>query len=118
MSGGRPILFIIIDETGRYSIHEKPVTDDYLRGVVGGDYEAIQPTDQEMTMFVNADGKQLGLHHNALATRLARTRLRPADFVVGPVLVTGLPDGDGDVQSLTQDIIDIIDIIQERGATD
>lgn len=108
MSGGKPIIFVIIDPSGQHALHEEPLTDDYLHGVVGGDFEPIQPTDHEMTIFVNTEGKRLGLQHNALATSLARSRLRPSDFVVGTVLVTGIPDEEGDVQSLSGTVIDLI----------
>jgi hypothetical protein len=101
MSGDKPIAFIVISEAGAIESFDEVVTTALIQEVVGGDFEVIQPTDMDMTLFVNEDGKRLGMNANWLATRLAHSRLRPGDFITGPVLVTGSADDEGDVQPLT-----------------
>lgn len=113
MTGGKPIHFYVIKPDGILTDVNDMLTDDMLRRLVGGDFEVIHPQDRELVMFTNENGKELGLNPNWLATSLVRTRLRPGDFVVGTVVVTGKPDEDGDVRSLSANVIAAIKQLKE-----
>jgi hypothetical protein len=66
--------------------------DDY-QSAVGGDIEALELSGGA-TMYLNDAGKLDGLPLNPRATQLSH--LMPRDWIVGPVLILGPVDGNGD----------------------
>lgn len=61
-----------------------------LQSIVGGYIEAVRLTSEEgvpLTMFVNEDGKNLGLPTNIRATGIMAGRLLAGDIIVGDVIV-------------------------------
>jgi hypothetical protein len=58
----------------------------------------------EVTMWVNEEGKLLGLAHNEIATAIYTTLFQSFDRIVGDVIITGGPDDDGYTVGLDQDI--------------
>ena len=99
---------------------DEKLTLDYLQGVVGGLIEAVcisqVLTDSGMkevdcTVFVNEEGKLIGLPVNARATDLCAVAIGGwiRDIVVGDVVVVGPPDGNGDETAVPDQIVEIVD---------
>ena len=76
---------------------------DALRQRVGGWIEAVASDDNTVTLWINEEGKLLGLPVNVVATKLW-WGLCPAatnrDVLCGPVVVSGGPDANGDTKSV------------------
>jgi hypothetical protein len=70
---------------------ERVVLPYLTRTGINGDGEP-----EPLIMFVNEDGKRLGLRRNGFATALARGALQPGDVIVGPAIVCTLDEaGEG-----------------------
>lgn len=74
-------------------------TYETLRDGVGGLIEAA-PTDESLTLWVNEEGKLHGLPLNPLGHALwgevdIYGCIAAGDWVAGPCVITGPPDGDG-----------------------
>lgn len=87
-------LAIIVDPAGPYRVEEFDGDGDALRAVLGGWLEAA-PSDESVTVWVNEDGKNLGLPINRLAMDVwlrwdvHRCMLVGRDWLAGNVVVTG-----------------------------
>lgn len=57
-----------------------------LQLLVGGYIEALYPAPGQV-LFINEDGKRLGLPVNRRATALMRGRLLPGDVIVGAAVL-------------------------------
>ena len=91
----------------------KEMTDNYaladLQKAVGGLIECVSLTKKEnMDMWVNEEGKLLGLPQNPIATSLYVDEHGTRDVMVGDVIVTGGSDDEGETLPLTQTQIDLI----------
>lgn len=78
---------------------------DHLHEVVGGFYELVSFTERA-DAFVDEDGKSKRLPVNHLATFLTgrfQIGLRPDDYIVGPLVLLGPPDDEGDSTDLPDD---------------
>jgi hypothetical protein len=74
-----------------------PVFND----LVGGFIEGLSFPENEVSAYLNEDGKTMGLPVNQYADALVRQllasehrRLMPGDVIVGPVVFMGYPDHD------------------------
>jgi len=70
-----------------------------LQQRVGGWIEAVASDDGEVTLWVNEEGKLMGLPVNALATQLwylVSPSVAHMDVLCGPVVVSGGADSDGE----------------------
>ena len=105
MSGGKPIRYVVIHADGTIEVEVAEVTNDLVHDTLGGDFEAIQPTDVDVTLLVATEGKRMGLPYNKLATKVARSRLRPSDFVVGGSIVAGPPDEEGELRGISDEAL-------------
>jgi hypothetical protein len=84
-------------------------TLESLQAQVGGDIEALVIPEGAFgtlggTMYINENGKAEGLPRNRYAQRVCRkggVALPADDYIVGPALIMGLPDDDGDDQPIT-----------------
>ena len=99
-------LFIPADNTKPHEIRELDASEllEALQTTVGGYVEVLTLTRQEADMYLNEEGKLMGLQANQRATWLARAlgaHLLPGDFIAGDVLILGGPDNQGDNQGLT-----------------
>ena len=94
-------------------VHEvEEITLERLQDVVGGWIEAITvgPTKSlpALTMYLNEDGKGLGLPLNQMATIMAKRHLLPGDYIAGNVLLCGLPDDEGNDTTFPESWIEAI----------
>lgn len=79
--------------------------EDYRRAV-GGWMEAVDIADLGVTMYVHEEGQLLGLPFNSRATFLwwyYVPEARQKAMLVGPALVVGLPDRNGDSTDIPRD---------------
>ena len=70
-----------------------------LQNAVGGWIEAVNLTDN-ITMWINEEGKLNNLPLNVTATLLYHTVYGPYDLIVGNVILTGGPDDDGNTTEI------------------
>ena len=80
-----------------------------INRIVGGYFESIvQRTEHgDIDMWVNEEGKMLGLPINTQATELFHKYFSNADVIVGDVLLTGGVDRDGNTLGLTQEQVNL-----------
>jgi hypothetical protein len=74
-----------------------------LQTAVGGWVQAVDLAD-DLTMWLNEEGKLVGLPHNTTAQKLwDKTFWVGSDFVVGDVVLTGGTDNEGETLALGDD---------------
>lgn len=92
-----PINAILIHTDGRTeSVKLKTFSD--FRTAVGGYVELVALPKMSHNAYVNEEGKLKGLPHNPKAETIFRAngaRIGPADRIVGPVLIVGPTDNEG-----------------------
>ncbi|MDI9934743.1 DUF3846 domain-containing protein [Rhodococcus sp. IEGM 1351] len=96
-------------EVGHMEFYEGDLSA--MQGIVGGLYQAIDLEAQKATLWVNEEGKNIGLPKNQRATMelwLSDGRWRFQDFVAGNAFITGQPDEEGRTTSVPQEIIDLL----------
>lgn len=98
---------------------EVPITKQDLDGslasyqaIVGGWIEAVTVNEQ-VTFYVNEEGKLMGLPINGRATEYLY-ELDDAwighDVIVGDAVIVGPPDEEGDTQSVTAEVIEYFEL--------
>ena len=97
--------YVVIDHVDGTRTY--PGIPDYkdLRYLVGGHVEAVALPDG-MTMYVNEEGKLMGLPMNGRATLLMPY---PGDYIVGVAVIVGSPTEDGEDTGLTPAQLEILD---------
>lgn len=98
---------LVIREDGSHALLKVPTEPtselQALREAVRGDIEFVRmPGD--MSMFCNENGKINGLELNPRATKLSG--LFPHDVIVGPVVIMGEVDDQGETLGLTDEQLD------------
>jgi hypothetical protein len=86
---------------------------DYQR-VVGGMIQAIdfKVEGWDVTMYLNEEGKYMpGCPLNPVATQLVAGLLFEGDYIGGDVVLVGVPDGEGETQSLSDETIRVLMVI-------
>lgn len=80
---------------------------DYLSDIVGGLIEAVDidfPSDpgDQATMYLNEEGKLIGLPRNVRATRLAKrySGIGLTDYIAGTIVMVGAVDAEGEETGL------------------
>jgi hypothetical protein len=102
MSGGQPIHFMVIMPDGSITVADLTLSMTEMQTLVGGDFEMLPAPDSlPVKMFANTDGKLKGLPPNWKATSLLRSKLRNDEFLVGPIVITGLPNDSGELTELS-----------------
>jgi len=81
-----------IPDSGSEELHE-------LQTFVGGWIEYV-PTEQEVTLYCNEEGKIEGLAYNVLATKMFAGLLQPGDYLAGDVIALGPIDEEGETTSI------------------
>lgn len=74
-----------------------------LQGAVGGYVQVIE-LSEDFTLWVNEEGKLLGLPENGIATAIWWTRFGTnTDIICGDVVFTGGLDEDGETKTISED---------------
>jgi len=96
------ITYLVIDVDGLIVKDVGPLGTEEAASLLGGAPSPMpRPTDLDVIVLSNVDARRQGLNPNWLATSIVKNRLRPDDFVVGRVIVTGGPNEDGDLTSIS-----------------
>ena len=93
-----------IDTSGQATLYLGPITLDVLQSAVDGNIEAVTLKSDEgefATMYLNEEGKLLGLLGNPVATFLATRYGLLDDVIVGNVIIVGPPNNEGEDTSLS-----------------
>lgn len=102
-------MYVVIDhENGPLTYPGIPDYKD-LRYLIGGHLEAVT-IPGGMTMYLNEEGKLMGLPLNVLATRLLQY---PGDYIVGIAVVVGGPTEDGEDTGLTPEQMDALNVAMD-----
>jgi hypothetical protein len=82
---------------------------EFVSDLVGGPFQVIR-CGAGAWMYLNEDGKSLGLRENHLATTLAHEAgLSLADFIVGQVVVFGEADNEGWDTSVPEEFLALLE---------
>jgi len=82
-----------------------------LQGLVGGPVEAVDVERPDASLWVNEEGKALGLRPNLRATALLwvhNRAFRGRDFVVGDAVVGGPAGPDGDLTGVPDALVGLL----------
>lgn len=70
-----------------------------LQRLVGGWIEYV-PTEQDVTLYCNEEGKIEGLPFNVIATQVFGDLLQPHDYLAGDIVALGPIDSEGDTTGI------------------
>lgn len=93
---------IIKAETGEAHLVDIP-RDNTLKAfqeAVGGWVECVALPRQGVDMWLNEEGKLIGLPMNATATRLWESEYGRTDVMMGDVVITGAADSEGNATDI------------------
>lgn len=105
---------------GEMTAYLRDITPDLatLQGLVGGWVEQIR-LSEDAVAYLHEEGKYEGLPMNAAANRLvvlAETGLAASDYIVGPLVVTGLFDESGGDDGQDHDVpASVLDLCARAG---
>lgn len=96
---------VVISVDGTAKVCEIADYDD-LNAAVGGWIEAI-PLGDNASAYINEEGKLRRLPLNPVATAIAHRKhsIRLNDFIVGPMVIVGVPDREGNDTDVPQSMI-------------
>ena len=103
---------IVINPDATFTVGPIDASLKGLQGIVGGYIEAV--TTDDTTIFINEEGKLTGQEFNPLATLLwwqLAPHMRGVDVLVGPAVVLGPVDGNGNETAVTKDTVDVFSSI-------
>lgn len=102
---------VLVIEPGEWRARREtidPQLRDFQR-LVGGYIEALD-LGETVSAYINEEGKLNDLPRNEAADKLVHLALRKAgrrlmlgDYIVGPLVLTGPPDDEGETQGVTQE---------------
>lgn len=107
---------VLVIEPGSWKATRKTIEPklDAFRQLVGGNIEALSLTD-EVSAYINEEGKLTGLARNEAADRLVKhalstvgRRMIPGDYVVGPLVLMGQPDNAGYDTGVPESVVDLL----------
>lgn len=88
-----------------------------LQRYVGGWVQAVD-LSPDATLWVNEEGKMNGLPTNICATALWSAVFGPTDVIVGPAVLTGGADDEGELMPLTKSALGRFDGIINANVID
>ena len=88
-------------------------TYDEIKAALDGGYLEAAPTDGTVTLYIDEEGKLKHLPINLLATAFwthvgGGELVLHGDFLVGPVVVVGPPDAEGDDTAVPAAAVDVL----------
>lgn len=105
---------ILVYPDGRITVEQRfALSLESLQRAVGGYIEAVTDQSGSWTMYVNEEGKVIGLPVNRSATALATAagwRGMPGDVLVGPVVFVGPVGEDGEHRSVPAWLADLVEM--------
>lgn len=75
-----------------------------MQEAVGGYVECVSFPANGFDMWLNEEGKLIGLLTNEAATRVWESEYGPTDVMAGNVVITGLPDDEGYITELDAEV--------------
>jgi hypothetical protein len=96
--------YLIGTDRSKTAVQVSTTSVQQLQEYVGGYLEAQYDEPRTVIFWINEDGKNLGLPVNELATAywwLVNPAFINHDMLVGNVVITGGPDRNGDITSIT-----------------
>jgi hypothetical protein len=107
----RYITVALITVEGQVHIEEAPAENmlGYLQTAVDGYFGRIGGLMLEgcpVDFWFNEDGRMLKQPKNVLARVLINKAGRPEPFILGPVVLTGPPDSEGEITSLHPSLVE------------
>lgn len=108
--------FIKINTSGKRELlsFEDPEQEyPILSGAVGGMIEMVPCVYPDHYIYLNEEGKLIGLEVNDSATALAKG-LSPFDMIVGDVVIAGPLDEDGNHYSVSNDVLGEMGLLEEE----
>lgn len=79
-----------------------------LQSAVGGLVECVALPQSKMDMWLNEEGKIVGLLTNQAATEIWRSEYGPTDIMAGDAVITGAADEEGYITSLSDEMVERI----------
>lgn len=96
------ITYMVVEPDGRIEVHSGVLDEKVAQSILASEFEVMpSPDDIPVTVLASTEGKTRGDDPNWGITSLIHRHLRSGDFVAGKVIVTGAPDSDGNLTSLT-----------------
>jgi len=83
--------------------HDETEAVTYIKDVVGGFLESVTLYKLGVTMWINEEGKLLGLPVNPIGTMFWTAEYGSTDTIVGNIVLTGIPDNEGWLTGLDED---------------
>ena len=102
---------INMDGTGGVVEFERGESYSVLSGAVGGYIECVSLAS-DLDMWVNEEGKLMGLPVNPIGTRMWRAAFGPTDVIVGDIIFTGGVDKNGETLGLSDRHIERLDEVR------
>lgn len=88
-----------------------------MQQLVGGYIEALFLTD-EVSAYINEEGKYNGSHRNEAGTALVKHALStvgrtliPGDFIAGPLVLMGQSDDEGEDTSVPESVVELLNAV-------
>jgi hypothetical protein len=100
-------MIIRVDGTTEIVTFTKEASYEAIKSAVGGWIECVSLRD-DLDMYVNEEGKLLGLPVNATATSIWEAHYGPTDIIVGDVILTGGADDEGDTLGLNAEQLSVL----------
>jgi len=104
------------DHTGGIVEFEKGDSYQMIRDAVGGIFQAIDLPGLGVTMWMHDEGKLMGLPENIFGSLFWRTEYGDTDHIVGPIILTGMPDAEGDTTGLNDDFLALLESVNHDPA--
>lgn len=101
---------LMITPAGEFKVIDLSKTSELavLQEAVEGWVQAID-LFENLTMWVNEEGKMIGLEHNPMAQYIWDMAFgKGSDHIVGTVVLTGAPDLDGETRGLQDEVVEAI----------
>jgi len=99
------------DHTGGIVEFEQGESYQMIRDAVGGIFQAIDLPTLGVTMWIHDEGKLMGLPENIFGNLFWRTEYGDTDRIVGPVILTGMPDAKGETTGLNAKFIALLESV-------
>jgi hypothetical protein len=102
---------LVIEPGGEIYDETIPSGCEALQKLVGGWIECPPSDDNRISLFINEEGKLIGLEPNMLGTAVwhaVTPMMRGIDDLCGTVVITGGVDDEGNTMSIPRDMRDAI----------